>query len=90
MKQLKETFISKKEVSDLDLLPPFWNEELDESYPLELSKEGYYQDAPSMDIDELITMLKNSQEKGANRVYMESHNDHRGYEFVFVKLENKL
>lgn len=45
-----------------------------------------YAEAPSMDIDETIEILKNLKELGANRVYIADHPDHRGYYFYGVKL----
>ena len=86
MKQLKETFIGKKEVSDLDLMEPFWEDGADEPNEIEWM-DDIWNEAPSMDIDQLMEILEKYKKEGANRVYIAEHSDHQGYEFNFVKLE---
>lgn len=86
MKNYKETFISKQVVSELDLDPPFWEIDEDEPNLVDYCEDGQYQDAPSMDIEDLIHILETIKRQGANRVYIESDNDHQGYEFTFVNL----
>lgn len=88
MKKFIEKYIDNVEKTDLDLNWPFYDEN-EESTKIEYSKsarEFSLSEAPSLDIDEAISVLQELKKQGANRVYIGDHCDHHGYHFTGVKL----
>lgn len=84
MKQYKETYIKCKILEDLDLQEPFYTG--DEPNDILFSNQ-VYSSTPSLEIDTVIKILEKYKTQGANRVYISSLVDHKGYVFDFVKLE---
>jgi hypothetical protein len=85
MKTYVEKFIAKKSKTDLDLEHPNYAGDERNEVMIPLNKLEYTE-APSIDIDEVISMLNKLKELGANRVYIADHSDHHGYYFYGVKL----
>lgn len=78
----KEEFIKAIDRTDLDMGHPFYENGSDERNDIELSSiEG-----SSIEIDEVINILNNLKNSGANRVYIQEDCDHHGYQFYGVKL----
>lgn len=86
MKTFVEKFIAVESRTELDLEYPnyYYGEERNEvMIPHNKLK---FAEAPSMDIDETIKILIELKEKGADRIYIADHCDHRGYYFYGVQL----
>lgn len=89
MKKFKETFVAKECRTEIDLDPPFYEHDAEEPNEV-LPAEGldYVEwGIPSIEINEAIGFLQSFKQKGANRVYFTAHEDHHGYYFYGVKLE---
>ena len=85
MKTFVEKFIGTEERTELDLDYP--NYEGDERNEVMIPHNKLnFVEAPSIDIDEVIEILNQLKEKGANRVYIADHCDHNGYYFYGVNL----
>ncbi len=95
MRTYVEHFIAEESRTDLDLeFPHYSNTEKDEhgdavsNEVITPDDELSYAEAyvPSIAIDEVVEILANLKNKGADRVYVATHNDHHGYYFYGVKL----
>lgn len=90
MKIYKEILVASENRTELDSEFPFYEdpeqEERNEVIGVDLNFGG---DVPSMSIFELRDMLNRFIKKGAQRIYIAEHEDHRGYYFNAVKLEEK-
>lgn len=92
MRTFVEKFIGEESITELDLMPPFYetpssfeekeirNEVMVPHHRLSFTK------APSMDLDTAIGILNDLKEKGADRIYFAAHGDHHGYYFYGTKL----
>lgn len=86
MKHYKESLVTEISMEELDLDHPFYDgDERNEVDQI----DDIWAEVPSIDIDVAIENLTKLKELGANRVYFYAHNDHRGYIFTGVKLEEK-
>ena len=85
MKTFAEKFIHGINRTALDLEPPFYDGDVRNEVMIPQHKLRFVE-APSMDIDEVIKILNELKEKGADRVYIADHCDHHGYYFYGVKL----
>jgi hypothetical protein len=89
MESFRETVIAKTELTDLDLMYPFYSgPESETRNDVEIPwDEICFSESPSAPIDEIISILTRLKESGADRVYIHDHCDHHGYYFTGVKLE---
>jgi hypothetical protein len=85
MNTYAEKFIAQDSLTELDLCFPFYDEDSNESNEVLLSSK-VHSDVPSLAIDNLITVLNELKEKGAERIYITTHEDHQGYFFYGVNL----
>lgn len=91
-KTFVEKFIDTIDVSDLDLEYPHYSPSYNEGddairndVMIPWDKLDFVE-APSMDINDVLEVLNNLKEKGANRIYIADHGDHHGYYFYGVNL----
>ena len=87
MKIYREKFIVQESRTDIDLDPPFYDGDERNEIDTIWKELKYVDGVPSMELDELIGILQNMKRRGADRVYIATHEDHRGYYFYGVKLE---
>lgn len=85
MKTYVEKFIGEISKTELDLDHPFYDGEERNEVMIPHNRLGFTE-APSMDIDEVIGVLNELKNQGANRVYIADHCDHHGYYFYGTKL----
>lgn len=85
MKKFKEILIDEIEISELDLEYPFFNED-ENPNNIDFSSGRDYYEVVSIDIDRVINLLTEFKDKGANRVYIDTHIDHQAYKFCGVNL----
>ena len=85
MKTFVEKFVAKKNLTDLDLVYPYYEGEESNDVMIPHNKLTYV-NVPSMDIEKVLTILNEMKEKGANRIYIADNVDHQGYYFYGVKL----
>lgn len=90
MRTFVEKFIAKEMKTELDLEYPFYDREIEDEEErnevLTPTSRLPFVEAPSMDIGEVIRILTDLKEKGANRVYIADHCDHHVYYFYGVNL----
>lgn len=85
MKTFVEKFIDTIEKTDLDLGYPYYEGDIKNEVMIPYNRLKF-SEAPSLDINEVIKILTELKEKGANKVYIADHFDHDGYYFYGVKL----
>ena len=85
MKTFVEKFIAVESRTELDLDYPNYEAEERNEVMIPHNKLNFAE-APSIDIDEVIKILIDLKEKGANRCYIADHCDHHGYYFYGVQL----
>jgi len=89
MKKFEETFIKRIDHTELDLDFPFYDNLEDEegnNVIIPHKKLTYVDYVPSIDIDVVIKTLNDLKEAGSNRIYIATHEDHHGYYFYGVQL----
>lgn len=83
----KEVFIYEESITDLDGQFPFYNPGSDEpNGVMMLNDLRFDDDVPAVSITDLRNILTKLEEKGAERVYIATHCDHRGYYFTGIKI----
>lgn len=83
----KEEFVAQIENINLDLKHPYYDLE-DNPNDVEIPRNQLdYANVPSIEIKELESIINQLKENGADRVYIASHVNHRGYYFYGVKLK---
>ena len=87
MKNYIEKLITQESRTEIDLEPPFYDGDERNEIDTVWSELNYVDGVPSMELDELIGILQNMKRRGADRVYIATHEDHRGYYFYGVNLE---
>ena len=87
MKSYREKFIVQESRTEIDLDPPFYDGDERNEIDTVWDELKYVDGVPSMELDELIGILQNMKRRGADRVYIATHEDHHGYYFYGVKLE---
>ncbi len=88
IKKFKETLVDVNYHEEIDLDYPFYNNGDLEPNEIDTSEmPDIWCDTESIDINVVINSLMDLKEKGANRVYIVAHEDHHGYIFTGVKLE---
>ena len=87
MKNYREKFIVQESRTEIDLEPPFYDGDERNEIDTVWDELKYVDGVPSMELDELIGILQNMKRRGADRVYIATHEDHHGYYFYGVKLE---
>ena len=87
MKSYREKFIVQESRTEIDLDPPFYDGDERNGIDTVWDELKYVDGVPSMELDELIGILQNMKRRGADRVYIATHEDHHGYYFYGVKLE---
>lgn len=88
MKNYREKFIVEESRTEIDLEPPFYDGDERNEVEVPWNQLDYVDDGvPSMELDELIGILQGIKRRGADRVYIATHEDHHGYYFYGVKLE---
>lgn len=89
MKTFVEKFIEEISRTELDLDYPNYDDVKSEERNEVMipNNKLSFSEAPSIDLDEVISILNNLKEKGANRVYIADHSDHNGYYFYGVQLK---
>jgi len=88
MKTYVEKYIDVIIKSDLDLEHPFYDKKDPESQNEVMIPyhKINFAEVPSMDINDVIKYLMTLKDKGADRVYIADHVDHKGYYFYGTKL----
>ena len=86
MKRFIEEIVGVEVREDLDLNYPFYGDNDDNEVIIPFN-ELEFVEAPSIDIDEVISILNKLKNNGANRVYIADHADHHGYYFYGVELK---
>jgi hypothetical protein len=85
MKKFIEKFIAQESRTELDLdYPNYEGEQRNEITTPD--QDLTFVEVPSIAIKEVIEILTSLQEKGSDRVYIATHEDHHGYYFYGVKL----
>jgi hypothetical protein len=86
MKTFVEKFIAVNSRTELDLEYPNYDDSDEKNDVMIPHSKLDFAVAPSIDIDDVIKILTELKEKGANRVYIADHSDHSGYYFYGVQL----
>lgn len=87
MKNYREKLIVQESRTEIDLESPFYDGDERNEVDTVWDELNYVDGVPSMELDELIGILQNMKRRGADRVYIATHEDHHGYYFYGVKLE---
>jgi len=82
-KKYTEVLVGKFDITDIDLEYYYPN---NDDNRVEIHSPNNYNDIPPPRIDELIEKLTTLKNKGAERVYIDSHIDHHGFYFYGIKL----
>jgi hypothetical protein len=85
-KTFAERLVETVDKTELDCDFPFYTGENGERNEV-LSPSLPFVEVPSLPIDEVIAVLQQLKDKGANRVYIADHVDHHGYYFYGTKLQ---
>ena len=86
MKRYKEKFVKEISRTEIDLDHPFYENGGDDKNEVETIDCDFVEGVPSIGIDEVINILNDLKNSGADRVYIAEHCDHHGYYFYGVKL----
>jgi hypothetical protein len=85
MKTFVEELVDSVSKTELDLKYPYYeNGKINKVFTPD--DRLYCVEAPSIEIDEVIKILNDLKQKGANRVYIADDSDAYGYYFYGVKL----
>ena len=86
MRTYVEKFVAVEARTELDMESPHYDG--DECNEVMIPQHKlHYAEAPSMDIDDVMSLLNELKDKGANRIYIAQHCDHNGYYFYGVELK---
>jgi hypothetical protein len=85
MKKYEQKLVKEINRTELDLEHPFYENGGEERNEVETPNFGF-SEVPSISIDEVIDILNNLKNSGADRVCIAEHCDHHGYYFYGIKL----